>query len=89
MAQPGWYGHAIVLANVTPTRQAERSMTKARRHEGGAMKSATKSSGTLPIAVSAAIGAAEHALSLNGHDAEVADLLERLRAAEPRFLPAA
>jgi len=39
--------------------------------------------------VSAAIRAAERALSLNGRDAEVADLLERLRAAEPRFLPAA
>src|SRR5689334_2051951 len=39
--------------------------------------------------VSDAIGAAERALSLNGHDAEVADLLERLRAAQPRFLPAA
>ena len=39
--------------------------------------------------VSAAIGAAERALSLNGHDAELADLLERLRAAEPRVLPAA
>ena len=39
--------------------------------------------------VSAAIGAAERALSLNGHDAEVADLLEQLRNAEPRVLPAA
>ena len=39
--------------------------------------------------VSDAIGAAERALSLNGHDAEVADLLERLRGAEPRVLPAA
>jgi tetratricopeptide (TPR) repeat protein len=39
--------------------------------------------------VSDAIGAAERALHLNGHDAEVADLLERLRAARPRVLPAA
>jgi tetratricopeptide (TPR) repeat protein len=39
--------------------------------------------------VSDAIGAAERALHLNGHDAEVADLLERLRAAQPRVLPAA
>src|SRR3954462_1629503 len=39
--------------------------------------------------VSDAIGAAERALNLNGHDAEVADLLERLRAARPRILPAA
>jgi Tfp pilus assembly protein PilF len=39
--------------------------------------------------VSDAIGAAERALSLNGHDAEVADLLERLRDAQPRVLPAA
>ena len=39
--------------------------------------------------VSAAIGAAERALSLNGHDADVADLLARLRASEPRVLPAA
>jgi tetratricopeptide (TPR) repeat protein len=39
--------------------------------------------------VSDAIGAAERALSLNGHDAEVADLLERLRQARPRVLPAA
>jgi tetratricopeptide (TPR) repeat protein len=39
--------------------------------------------------VSAAIGAAERALSLNGHDAELADLLTRLRGAEPRVLPAA
>ena len=39
--------------------------------------------------VSAAIGAAERALSLNGHDAELADLLARLRDAEPRVLPAA
>src|SRR3954465_13060588 len=39
--------------------------------------------------VSDAIGAAERALNLNGHDAEVADLLERLRAARPRVLPAA
>jgi len=36
-----------------------------------------------------AVGAAERALSLNGHDAEVADLLERLRASQPRVLPAA
>src|SRR5919107_4948602 len=39
--------------------------------------------------VSDAIGAAERALHLNGHDGEVADLLERLRAAQPRVLPAA
>ena len=39
--------------------------------------------------VSAAIGAAERALSLNGHDAELADLLTRLRGAVPRVLPAA
>jgi tetratricopeptide (TPR) repeat protein len=39
--------------------------------------------------VSDAIGAAERALHLNGGDAEVADLLERLRAAQPRVLPAA
>jgi Flp pilus assembly protein TadD len=39
--------------------------------------------------VSDAIGAAERALSLNGHDAEVAELLELLRRAQPRFLPAA
>jgi tetratricopeptide (TPR) repeat protein len=39
--------------------------------------------------VSDAIGAAERALSINGHDAEVADLLDRLRAARPRVLPAA
>jgi len=39
--------------------------------------------------VSAAIGAAERALSLNGHDAELAELLERLRNAETRVLPAA
>jgi Tfp pilus assembly protein PilF len=39
--------------------------------------------------VSDAIGAAERALSINGHDAEVADLLERLRDARPRVLPAA
>src|SRR5437016_6419411 len=47
MGHDGAAGHAIVLANVTPTRQAERSMTKARRHEGGAMKLAM----TLPTAV--------------------------------------
>jgi Tfp pilus assembly protein PilF len=39
--------------------------------------------------VSDAIGAAERALHLNGHDAEVAELLERLRDARPRVLPAA
>jgi tetratricopeptide (TPR) repeat protein len=39
--------------------------------------------------VSDAIGAAERALDLNGKDGEVADLLERLRAAQPRVLPAA
>jgi tetratricopeptide (TPR) repeat protein len=39
--------------------------------------------------VSDAIGAAERALRLNGHDAEVAELLERLRDAQPRVLPAA
>jgi tetratricopeptide (TPR) repeat protein len=39
--------------------------------------------------VSAAISAAERALSLNGHDAEVAELLEQLRNAEQRVLPAA
>jgi tetratricopeptide (TPR) repeat protein len=39
--------------------------------------------------VSDAIGAAERAARLNGHDAELADLLERLRAAQPRVLPAA
>jgi tetratricopeptide (TPR) repeat protein len=39
--------------------------------------------------VTDAIGAAERALSLNGRDADVADLLERLRAAVPRVLPAA
>jgi tetratricopeptide (TPR) repeat protein len=39
--------------------------------------------------VSDAIGAAEHALSLNGRDAEVADLLEQLRRALPWVLPAA
>ncbi|MEA2179152.1 MAG: hypothetical protein QOD55_1568 [Solirubrobacteraceae bacterium] len=39
--------------------------------------------------VSDAIGAAERALHLNGHDAEVADLLVRLRDARPRVLPAA
>ena len=39
--------------------------------------------------VSDAIGAAERALDLDGADGEVADLLERLRAAQPRVLPAA
>ena len=39
--------------------------------------------------VSDAIGAAERALDLDGQDGEVADLLERLRAAQPRVLPAA
>jgi tetratricopeptide (TPR) repeat protein len=39
--------------------------------------------------VSDAIGAAERALRLNGHDAEVAELLDRLRVAQPRVLPAA
>ena len=39
--------------------------------------------------VSAAISAAERALSLNGRDAEVAELLEQLRNAEQRVLPAA
>ena len=39
--------------------------------------------------VSSAIGAAERALNLNGHDAEVSDLLARLRNAQPRVLPAA
>src|SRR5690242_12467601 len=39
--------------------------------------------------VSDAIGAAERALSLNGRDAEVAELLEQLRNAEQRVLPAA
>jgi tetratricopeptide (TPR) repeat protein len=39
--------------------------------------------------ISDAIGAAERALDLNGSDDEVADLLERLRAAQPRVLPAA
>jgi tetratricopeptide (TPR) repeat protein len=38
---------------------------------------------------SAAIAAAERALSLNGRDPEVVELLERLRAAAPRVLPAA
>src|SRR4029079_13977398 len=38
--------------------------------------------------VSAAIGAAERALSLNGHDAELAALLQRPRPAQPRALPA-
>jgi tetratricopeptide (TPR) repeat protein len=36
-----------------------------------------------------AIHAAERALHLNPRDAEVAELLERLRAAQPRILPAA
>jgi tetratricopeptide (TPR) repeat protein len=39
--------------------------------------------------VSDAIGAAERALDLDGADGEVAELLERLRAAQPRVLPAA
>jgi tetratricopeptide (TPR) repeat protein len=39
--------------------------------------------------VSDAIRAAERALHLDRHDAEVADLLERLRDAQPRVLPAA
>jgi tetratricopeptide (TPR) repeat protein len=39
--------------------------------------------------VSDAIGAAERAISLNGSDGEIADLLDRLRAAQPRVLPAA
>jgi tetratricopeptide (TPR) repeat protein len=39
--------------------------------------------------VSDAIRAAERALHLNGRDAEVSDLLEQLRRAEPRVLPAA
>jgi tetratricopeptide (TPR) repeat protein len=39
--------------------------------------------------ISDAIAAAERALDLNRDDAEVADLLERLRAALPRVLPAA
>src|SRR3954470_14972407 len=39
--------------------------------------------------VSDAIGAAEHALRLNGHDAELADLLAQLHRAQPRVLPAA
>jgi tetratricopeptide (TPR) repeat protein len=39
--------------------------------------------------VSDALAAAERALRLNADDAEVADLLERLRAAQPRVLPAA
>jgi tetratricopeptide (TPR) repeat protein len=38
---------------------------------------------------SAAIAAAEHALTLNGRDPEVAELLDRLRATRPRVLPAA
>ncbi|MBI5103968.1 MAG: tetratricopeptide repeat protein [Solirubrobacterales bacterium] len=39
--------------------------------------------------VSDAIAASERALHLSPKDAEVADLLERLRAAQPRVLPAA
>lgn len=39
--------------------------------------------------VSDAIAAAERALHLAPHDEEVADLLDRLRAAQPRVLPAA
>jgi len=39
--------------------------------------------------VSDAIGAAERALHLNGHDAEVSDLIAQLRRAQPRVLPAA
>jgi tetratricopeptide (TPR) repeat protein len=39
--------------------------------------------------VSDAIGAAERALDLDGVNHEVADLLERLREAQPRVLPAA
>jgi len=39
--------------------------------------------------VSDALEASERALELNGSDAEVAELLERLRAAAPRVLPAA
>jgi tetratricopeptide (TPR) repeat protein len=39
--------------------------------------------------VSDAIEAAERAISLNGSDGEIADLLDRLRAAQPRVLPAA
>jgi tetratricopeptide (TPR) repeat protein len=39
--------------------------------------------------VSDAIGAAQRALDLDGANHEVADLLERLRAAQPRVLPAA
>ncbi|MEA2323505.1 MAG: hypothetical protein QOD81_3355 [Solirubrobacteraceae bacterium] len=39
--------------------------------------------------VSDAIRAAERALHLDRHDAEVADLLDRLRDAQPRVLPAA
>jgi tetratricopeptide (TPR) repeat protein len=39
--------------------------------------------------VSDALEASERALELNGSDAEVAELLERLRAAAPRMLPAA
>ncbi len=38
---------------------------------------------------SAAIAAAERALDLNGRDPEVVELLERLRSARPRVLPAA
>jgi Tfp pilus assembly protein PilF len=39
--------------------------------------------------VSDAIEAAERAISLNGSDGEIAELLDRLRAAQPRVLPAA
>jgi Flp pilus assembly protein TadD len=39
--------------------------------------------------ISDAIAAAERALDLNRDDGEVADLLERLRGALPRVLPAA
>jgi hypothetical protein len=39
--------------------------------------------------VSDAIGAAERALHLAPGDAEVGELLERLREAQPRVLPAA
>ncbi len=39
--------------------------------------------------VSEAIAAAEHALRLDGADTEVAELLDHLRSAQPRVLPAA